>query len=70
MSKLKVAVVQHACSDNYEQNLQAGIDGIKSAAAQDADLVLLPELSMGRYFCIKEDPGNSQSKRTSGCASC
>lgn len=58
MSKLKVAVVQHACNDNYEQNLQAGIDGIKNAAAQGADLVLLPELSMGRYFCIKEDPAN------------
>ncbi len=58
MSKITVAVVQHACSDNYEDNLKAGIDGIKKAAAQGADLVLLPELSMGLYFCITEDPNN------------
>ncbi len=58
MNKITVAVVQHACSDNYEDNLKAGIDGIKKAAAQGADLVLLPELSMGLYFCITEDPNN------------
>ena len=58
MSKIKAAVVQHACTDNYEQNLQAGLDGIKQAASKGADLVLLPELSMGLYFCITEDPKN------------
>lgn len=58
MSKMKFAVVQHACNDSYEQNLEAGINGIKYATSQGADLVLLPELSMGRYFCIKEDPAN------------
>lgn len=58
MKKIKVAIVQHACSHSYEENLKAGIDGVKKAAAQGVDLVLLPELSMGRYFCITEDPGN------------
>jgi N-carbamoylputrescine amidase len=58
MKNIKVAVVQHACHENYDDNLKAGIDGIKKAATQGADLVLLPELSMGRYFCITEDPNN------------
>ncbi|MEQ8289253.1 MAG: carbon-nitrogen hydrolase [Gammaproteobacteria bacterium] len=56
MSKIKVAIAQHACSSSYDHNLQAGLNGIQQAAAAGADLVLLPELSMGTYFCIKEDP--------------
>lgn len=58
MSKIKVAVAQHICVENYEQNLQAGLVAIQQAAELGAELVLLPELSMGRYFCIKEDPAN------------
>ncbi len=58
MNKIKAAIVQHACSEHYEANLKAGIDGIEKAAAQGADLVLLPELSMSTYFCITEDPDN------------
>lgn len=57
-NKIRVAVVQHACSADYDKNLQAGINGIKQAAEQGADLALLPELSMGLYFCISEDPNN------------
>ncbi len=56
MSKIKVAITQHACSESYAENLESGLNGIKEAARQGADLVLLPELSMGLYFCIKEDP--------------
>ncbi len=58
MSKIKAAVVQHACTGSYDDNLQAGTSGIQQAASRGADLVLLPELSMGTYFCINEDPGN------------
>ena len=55
MSKIKVSVVQHACSGQYEKNLQIGLNGIKQAAAKGADLVLLPELNTHFYFCIKEN---------------
>ena len=58
MSKIKVAVVQHACSESYEDNINAAATGIEQAAKLGADLVLLPELGMGRYFCITEDPAN------------
>ncbi len=58
MNKVKVAVVQHACGEQYDDNLAAGLKGISQAAECNADLVLLPELSMSRYFCITEDHDN------------
>ena len=38
--------------------MAAGLKGISQAAECNADLVLLPELSMSRYFCITEDHDN------------
>ena len=52
------AVVQHSCTDSYEENLAASVKGIEKAAAKNADLVLLPELSTAPYFCITENPDN------------
>jgi N-carbamoylputrescine amidase len=37
------------------RNLAAAIDGIRSAAAQGATIVCLPELFRSRYFCQSED---------------
>jgi N-carbamoylputrescine amidase len=56
--KLTLAVVQHACTDNRETNHAASIQGIRDAAQQGADLVLLPELHSSLYFCQTEDPAN------------
>ncbi len=58
MNTIKIAVIQHACRDDYDENLEAGLKGISDAAGHGADLVLLPELSMHRYFCISEHPRN------------
>lgn len=52
---LKVAVVQHACGPLRDQNLSASIDGIRAAARQGAQLVLLQELHTSLYFCQSED---------------
>jgi N-carbamoylputrescine amidase len=52
---LKVAIVQHACSKDREENLKRSSEGIQKAAAQNAALVLLPELHTGPYFCQTED---------------
>ena len=67
--KLSVAVVQHSNSDNYQANLTKSIAGIRRAAAQGAQLVMLQELHTGLYFCQVENtdffdlaepiPGNS-----------
>jgi N-carbamoylputrescine amidase len=52
---LQVALVQHACSDDRESNLETTIAGIRDAARQGAQLVLLQELHATPYFCQSED---------------
>lgn len=53
--KLKVGIVQHACNNNREENIQKSIKGIQECAAQGAELVVLQEIHTGIYFCQVED---------------
>jgi N-carbamoylputrescine amidase len=53
---VKVGLVQHACADSREQNLQRAIAGLRDAKQQGAEFVCLPELFAGPYFCQVEDP--------------
>ncbi|WP_347329699.1 carbon-nitrogen hydrolase [Marinimicrobium locisalis] len=55
MTQLNVGLVQHACSDDLEANLEASMNGIRAAAEQGAQLVVLQELHRGLYFCQQED---------------
>ncbi len=55
---LTVGLVQHACSDDPDENLAASVAGIEQAAAQGARLVLLQELHRSRYFCQTEEVAN------------
>jgi N-carbamoylputrescine amidase len=52
---LKVGLVQQACTEDRARNLAASIDGVRSAQARGAQLVLLQELHTGVYFCQSED---------------
>lgn len=52
----RVGLVQHACSEDRTANLAASDIGIREAASRGAELVLLPELHTGVYFCQSEDP--------------
>lgn len=52
---LTVAVVQHSNTADYQANVATSIAGIRRAAAQGAQLVLLQELHTGLYFCQVED---------------
>ena len=55
-SSLKIGFVQQACGlSNSLANLEVSIAGIREAADRGADLVLLPELHLGPYFCQTED---------------
>jgi len=54
-STLKLALVQQACNGGREQNLAESVEGIRHAKAKGADLVMLPELHLGPYFCQTED---------------
>jgi len=55
MTKLKVGIVQQACSEDREANILKSIKGIRDCAAQGAQLVVLQELHTGVYFCQVED---------------
>jgi len=54
-TNLSVALVQHACGLSRDDNLQRCIDGIRQAAQQGAQLVLLQELHNSVYFCQTEN---------------
>jgi N-carbamoylputrescine amidase len=53
--RLKIGLVQQACSEDRTQNLAVSEAGIREAQARGAQLVLLQELHTGVYFCQTED---------------
>ncbi len=53
---LTLGLVQQACTDKRDDNLDRSAAGIRDAAARGAQLVLLQELHAGPYFCQTEDP--------------
>lgn len=54
-ASLTVGLVQQAGGDNRQENHDRSIAGIRQAAAQGAELVVLQELHASRYFCQIED---------------
>ena len=52
---IKIGLVQHACTEDQEQNISASIQGIESLARQGANVVVLPELHRTLYFCQTEE---------------
>lgn len=54
-NRLPVALVQQACGASREENLALSIRLIREAAARGAQLIVLPELHLGPYFCQIED---------------
>ncbi len=55
-SKLSVAFVQQPCGDaSPSANLERSIRAIREAKKRGAELVVLPELHLGPYFCQTED---------------
>ncbi|MGZ5075142.1 MAG: carbon-nitrogen hydrolase [Methylobacter sp.] len=54
-STLTVSAVQQPCDEDRQTNLDFSIAKIHEAAAANADLVVLPELHLGPYFCQNED---------------
>jgi len=48
---LTVALLQHACGDDCQQNLDTSCRLLREAAAAGAELILLQELHVSRYFC-------------------
>lgn len=52
----KIGFVQQPCgSEDPSVNLETSLRGVREAAGLGAELVLLPELHLGPYFCQTED---------------
>ena len=51
---LLLALVQHPCTRDYQDNLDRSFAGIRNAAAKGAKLILLQELHTAHYFCQQE----------------
>jgi N-carbamoylputrescine amidase len=54
MSKVNVAAIQCAFSDNMTENIDRITGFIEQAANQGANIILPPELLQGHYFCVEE----------------
>jgi N-carbamoylputrescine amidase len=52
---LKVALIQHACSDDRDQNVALINDKIEQAHSAGAKLIVLQELHNSLYFCQTEE---------------
>jgi N-carbamoylputrescine amidase len=52
----RLALVQMRCSANRESNLETATTQIRAAAGAGAQVVCLPELFLGPYFCQRQDP--------------
>lgn len=52
---MRIALIQHSNTDDTRSNLDKSLRGIREAAAQGAELVILQELHTGLYFCQTED---------------
>jgi len=55
MNNLKVALIQQSCAASRTENLENLSAQAREAAAQGAQLIVLPELHNGPYFCQTED---------------
>lgn len=58
MSKIKVGIVQQSCTKDSTLNIRKSIEGIRSCAANGAQLVVLQELHTGIYFCQAQEVAN------------
>ena len=58
---MKAAVLQHVCGPTQAHNDTMSERLIRAAAAQGAELIVLPELHRSRYFCAVEDPAQCQT---------
>lgn len=54
-ARWKLGAVQMRCTADLQTNLRTAAEGVRSAAAQGATVVCLPELFGGPYFCQVEN---------------
>ena len=50
-----IGLIQMACSNKPEENLEMALDSIREAAEKGAQIICLPELFLYQYFCQSEN---------------
>lgn len=55
MRKVNVSAIQMAMSESKEKNIEVATELVNQAAKSGANIILLPELFMGKYFCQVEN---------------
>ena len=55
---MKTGIIQQHCTADVQSNRQHLAEGIRKAAAQGAELIVLQELHDSLYFCQTEDTAN------------
>lgn len=58
MNTYNIAVLQLGLNDSPENNLKKGLEWVRRAAKQGAQVICLPELYASHYFCQSEDTSN------------
>jgi N-carbamoylputrescine amidase len=53
--KVTLGLLQHACSENPQENLAKSLELAERAAKQGAQIICTQELFRSQYFCQKED---------------
>ncbi|MEI9982006.1 MAG: N-carbamoylputrescine amidase [Aliidongia sp.] len=56
MTEVKVAATQFAMSDDRAENVEKAVSMVRRAAAEGANIILLPELFETPYFCKDQKP--------------
>lgn len=56
MARTRIAIVQMACEPAHARNVDTAEAAVRAAAAEGAQVVLLPELFEMPYFCKDQDP--------------
>ncbi len=54
---MRLGLVQYGMGETVAENVARATAGVRSAAAQGAQVICLPELFQTPYFCKVEDPG-------------
>ena len=55
MRQVNVSAIQMAMTENHQQNIELATDLVKKTAKNGANVILLPELFMSKYFCQIEN---------------
>ena len=55
MEKVKLALIQHRCSEDVKENFQKAVSMIEDACKNGANIICTQELFKTRYFCQVED---------------